>query len=42
MISASRLIVGGAPILADNPRNHHKAIDGEMNSMPLLIIRLRE
>ena len=42
MISANKLMVGGAPMLADKARNHHRAIDGEINSIPLLTIRLRE
>jgi hypothetical protein len=42
IISASRLIEGGALILAERARNHHSAIEGEMNNIPLLIIRFRE
>lgn len=42
MNSASRLIVGGAAMFALSMRNHHRAIDGKRNRIPLLIIRLRE
>ena len=42
IISANRLMDGGAPILAAKARNHQKAIEGEINNIPLLMIRLRE
>ena len=42
MISASRLIEGGAAMFAAIRRNHHNAIAGNRGNSPLLMRSLRE